>query len=150
MVSKSEVVDFLAQKRMAVVGVSRRSTKFGNVIYQELKNKGYQVYAVNPKLDTFAGEPCYASLKDIPEPVDGVVLVVSPVSSDVVVKEAKEVGISRIWMQYGAKSVSAIQYCQENNMTVIADQCILMFLEPVTSIHKFHRWLWKIFGKLPK
>lgn len=147
---KSDVEKFLAQKHIAVVGVSRKRQKFGNAVYTELKKKGYQVYPVNPNMESLAGEPCYARLKDIPGPVDAVVLVVKPAVCETLVKEAKDAGITHIWMQQGSHSDTAIRYCQENNMTVIANECVMMFVEPVSSIHKFHRWIWKLFGKLPR
>lgn len=150
MTARIDVENFLKQKSLAVVGVSRKGNKFGNTIYKELKQKGYQAYAVNRHMVSIMGDPCYASLKAIPGGVDGVVLVVQPEQSEDVVREAKDAGIRYVWMQQGAQSYTAIRYCQENNITVIANECLLMFLEPVGTFHKFHRWLWKIFGKLPQ
>lgn len=148
--SKVDVDDFLAQKKWAVVGVSRKRSKSGNMIYRELKKKGYHVFAVNPKADTIENDPCYKDLKSLPEKVDGAVLIVPPQITEKAVKVAAEVGISRIWMQQGTQSDEAINFCKENNITVIANECVLMFAKPVGGIHKLHRWLWKLFGKLPK
>jgi len=149
MTQKADVEEFISQKRLAVAGVSRKSNKFGNAVFKELKKKGYQVWPVNPNMETFQGEPCYPDLKSVPGPIDGVVVVLPPKRTEVLVKEAKEAGINRVWMQLGAQSDAAVDFCKQNGMLVVANECILMFAEPVASFHKFHRWIWKVFGKLP-
>jgi len=58
-------------------------------------------------------------------------------------------GIKSVWFQQGSSSDEAIKFCEEKGMSVVSGECIFMFAEPVDSIHKFHRWIWKIFGKLP-
>ncbi len=150
MTKRIDVDDFLAQEKLAVVGVSRKKRKFGNAVYKELKKKGYRVFPVNPHMDSLEGEPCFADLKSLPEPVGGAVLVVPPAKTEEVVKDAAAAGIPRIWMQLGAKSEDAIEFCKQNDITVISNECIIMYAEPVTSFHKFHRWLWKVFGKMPQ
>ncbi len=150
MTRKSDVDGFLKQKKLAVVGVSRKANKFGNYVFRELKQRGFQVFPVNAYMETFDGEHCYPDLKSLPEPVEGVVLAISPAQSEQVVKDAAAANVPLVWMQQGSESAAAVQFCKEHNITAITGQCILMFLEPVTSIHKFHRWLWKLFGKLPK
>jgi uncharacterized protein len=147
---KADVDDFIAQKTLALVGVSRKKTKFGNAIYTELKKRGYRVYPVNAYMETYEGDPCYKDLKTLPEPVGGVLISVHPDKTEQVVKDAATAGIKRVWIQQGSRSDAAVNACKENNMTYVSDECILMFLEPVGSIHKFHRWIRKLFGKLPK
>jgi predicted CoA-binding protein len=150
MTRKSDVDGFLKQQKLAVVGVSRQKTKFGSTICHELKKKGFRVFPVNVHMETYDGERCYPDLKSLPEPVDGAVLVIPPAQTEQVVKDAAAANVPLIWMQQGSESQSAVQFCNDHNITVITGQCILMFLEPVTSVHRFHRWLWKLFGKLPK
>lgn len=77
-------------------------------------------------------------------------LVVPPLQSDKIVREANKLGIKAVWFQQGSSSDEAVKFCEENNISFVKDECILMFAEPVKSVHKFHRWLWKILGKLPK
>ena len=149
MTSKVAVEEFIGIKDLAVVGVSRKGSKFGNVIYKELKKKGYNTFGVNPKLDTIDGDKCYHSLKELEGKVNGVVNVVSPSQTQNVVEEANAIGIKNIWMQQGSESKEAIEYCKENGINEIHKECILMFAEPVKSIHGFHRWIWKVIGKLP-
>jgi hypothetical protein len=150
MTNKQAIEDFLNQKSIAVVGVSRNKTKFGNAIFTELVNRNYNVYPVNPNLNTFEGRKCYASLKDLPQGVECAILSVKPEEAKKIVVDAKEAGIKRIWFQQGCKSDEAICFCKENSINEIHNQCILMHAEPVVSIHKFHRWLWKLIGQFPK
>ena len=150
MSAKADVDDFLAQKTIAVVGVSRDTKKFGNAVWKDLKKKGYRAFAVNPHAESIDGEPCHPDLSALPERPDGVITVVVPAATEEVVRQAKAAGIRRVWMQQGSESEAAIRFCRENDMTVIDGECILMFAEPTAFYHRFHRWVWKVLGKLPK
>ena len=99
MTSKKIVGEFLLQKKIAVVGVSRKKTKFGNAIYKELKQKGYHVFPVNPHINTFEGDNCYHDLLSLPEKVDAIVINVPSVQTEKVVREAKQAGINKVWLQ---------------------------------------------------
>jgi predicted CoA-binding protein len=147
--SKKIVEEFLAQKKIAVVGVSRKKTKFGNTIYKELKQKGYQVYPINPNMDAFEGNACYPDLLSLPEKVEAVVINVPPVQTEKVVKEAKEAGINKVWLQQGSQSEAAIKFCEENGIDCVSNECILMFAQPSAFIHRAHKWVWGVLGKLP-
>ena len=150
MTSKAAVEDFLAQKTLAVVGVSRGGKKFGNMAYKELRAKGYQVIPVHPNADSIEGDRCYPSLSALPEQVGGVLIVVPPDETEKVVREAVEAGIRRVWMQQGAESEAAIQTCEEQGVSAIHGECILMFAEPTGFGHRMHRWIWGMLGKLPR
>lgn len=150
MTSKSVVENFLAQKSLAVVGVSRSGWKFGNSIYKALKSKGYHVFAINPNANKIKGEPCYRNLSAVPDSLDGVILNVKPAESEKVLHDVVKSGISRVWLQQGAESDAAIQFCEQNNIQVVHHECILMFAEPVGLGHRFHRWIWGLLGKLPE
>lgn len=147
--SKKIVKDFLAQNKIAVVGVSRKKTKFGNAIYKELKQKGYNVFPVNPHITTFEGDACYPDLYSLPEKVDAVVINVPPVQTEKVVREAKKVGINKVWLQQGSQSEVAVKFCEENGIDYVSNECILMFAQPSAFIHRAHRWVWGVLGKLP-
>ena len=67
-----------------------------------------------------------------------------------VVKDVHSNNIKLVWMQQGSESETAIEFCEKNSIEVVYKECILMFAEPAASIHKFHRWIWKILKKLPK
>jgi predicted CoA-binding protein len=150
MTTKKEVDQFLALKKIAIVGVSRNKAKFGSMACLDLKSKGYTVYPVNPKMTEFAGVKCYPSLKDLPKGVEGVVLVIHPLDGDQVVKDAKTAGIKQVWFQQGAESKSAVQFCKQNGMTAITGECIMMFMPNTASFHKVHRFLRGMFGGNPK
>ncbi len=147
--SRESVHDFVVQKTLALVGVSRNPRKFGNLAYRELKARGYRVFPINRNLDSFDGEPCYPDLKSLPEKVDGVLIVVPPKETEQVVREADALAIQRVWMQQGSESDAAIEYCHKHGISEIHGECILMFAEPVRSYHRFHRGILWLFGKLP-
>ncbi len=151
MITKAMIDDFLAQRTLAIVGVSRTNpNKFGNMAYKDLKEKGYKMYIVHPSGEVIEGEKSYTSFTDLPEPVGGVLTVVPPAQSEKVVKEANEAGIKRVWLQQGAESKDAIQFCQDNGMSVVYGKCIMMFAQPMKFMHKPHRWVMGLIGQLPK
>lgn len=147
--SKKIVEDFVAQKKIAVVGVSRKKTKFGNAIYRELKQKGYSVFAINPHMNTFEGDVCYPDLLSLPEKIDAVIINVPPGQTEKVVREAKQAGINKVWLQQGSQSDEAVKFCEENGIDCVSNECILMFAQPSAFIHRAHRWVWSVLGKLP-
>lgn len=147
--TKAAVNDFLSQRTLAVVGVSRSGKKFGNAATRELRNKGYRMLPVHPEAETIDGERCYPSLRQLPEQVAGVLIVVPPEQTEQVVREAADAGIRHVWMQQGAESKTAIDFCRERGMSVVHGECILMFAAP-TGAHRLHHWVWRLFGKLPK
>ena len=116
---------------------------------KELTAKGFTIYPVHPSAETIDGVQCYPSLKSLPAPVGGLVLSVKPTQTEQLVREAREAGITRVWMQQGAESESAIRYCEEQGMEVTHGYCLLMFADPVNSVHRIHRFFAKVFGKLP-
>ena len=147
--ARADIDAFVSQRALAVVGASRSGKKFGNAVCRELKAKGYRVYALHPQAEAIEGERCYREFAALPEKVGGVVVVVKPAEAEKVVREAAAAGIARVWLQQGASSPEAIRLGEAQGMSVVAGECILMYTEPVKSIHAFHRWLWRIFGKLP-
>ncbi len=147
---KRAVIDeFVAQPTLAIVGASRSGKKFGNMALTELSAKGYKVYPVHPQADKIDGITCYPSLKALPEKPGGVVVIVSPSQAEQIVRDAKEAGIPRVWLQQGAESKAALRYCEEQGLNVVSGECIMMFAKP-NSFHGFHRWVWGLLGKLPK
>ena len=154
--AEAAIDDFLAQQRIAVAGVSREKggKHGGNVIYQRLKERGYQVFPVNPNTDTVEGDPCYRSLAAIPGGVTAGVIATTPAVAPSVVAECKELGITRVWMHrsFGAGSVSAEAHelCRKNGIASIAGGCPLMYGKTSDGGHRFMRSMLGLFGKLPK
>ena len=147
------VEEFLAQKRIAVAGVSREGGLPSNSIYNKLKDHGYQVFPINPKADEVEGDKCYPNLQAIPDGVDGVVIATHPKVTEEIVHDCAEMGVSRVWIHrsfgQGSVSDSAVEYCRENDITVIAGGCPMMFCDPDVA-HKCIRWFLGVTGKLPK
>lgn len=149
MITQYVIHEFLDQKTMAFVGLSRSSGEFSRLAYSMLKERGYHMYPVNPHAREIGGEQCYHSLDELPEKVENAIIMVPSFQTAQVVREANEAGIRRLWIQQGAESDAAIRYCEAHGISVIHGHCILMFAEPVHSYHKFHRWIWRAIGKCP-
>jgi len=147
--------DFLAHKRIAVAGVSRQPEGHGaNSVYKRLRDRGYTVFAVNPKADKVEGDACYHDLRSIPGGVDAVVIATPASAAESVARECKELGITNVWMHrsWGEGSVSdaAVAYCQENGINAIPGGCPLMFSPTSDFAHVCMRWLLGATGGLPK
>jgi predicted CoA-binding protein len=147
--------EFLANKRVAVTGVSRNPKGHGsNLVYQRLKERGYQVFAVNPNADRVEGDPSYHDLKSIPGGVDGVVIGTRPEHALGTMRECAELGINHVWMHrsFGPGSVSgaATEYGRAHGITVIDGGCPLMFDPTADPGHKVMRFMASLTGNLPK
>ena len=153
------VQDFLTQKKIAVVGVSDKRETGCNLTYKKFKESGYQVYAVNPRINTYNGDPCYPDLKSLPEKPDAAFILASPKVTEQIVRECVELGIKHVWMHCmmgirpglaaGMSSVSpeAVRKCRENGIAVIPGSCPNQFLKPDFA-HGMMRGLWRLFGFL--
>ncbi len=124
------VEEFLALPVYAVVGASRDTDKYGYKIFKDLLAKGYRAYPVNPKAADIDGLKCYASLADLPEKPDVVDIVVPPKVTERVVEECARLGFKRVWMQPGAESEAAINFCKTHNIQVIHSQCVMALSGP--------------------
>lgn len=148
--SKKVIDDFVSQKNLAIIGVSRNKKKFGNYIHNELKKKGYAMYPVHPTMESIDGEKCYESLDKLPEKVDGIVLNIPPYKAKETLAQVAQQGIKRVWLQQGSSNDEVIKECEANGLEFVANECIIMYAEPVESFHKIHRFIWKLIGKYPK
>lgn len=149
MYTRADINEFVAQKKIALAGISHNKRKFGNIAFDELRKKGYEIYLVHPHAEEIEGNRCYPGLNEIPEAVDGVLICVPPDKSLQIVKDAAQAGIPRVWMQQGAASEEAIRFSQSNNLKLVHGECILMFAEPAGFMHRLHRGILNMFGKLP-
>ena len=152
---KEAASDFLAHKRVAVTGVSRRSKDHGsNVVYKRLRDRGYDVYAVNPNADEVEGDRCYHDLRSIPGGVDAVVIATRPERAEATMRECADLGITHVWMHRGpgAGSVSeaAADYGRQHGITVIDGGCPCMF-DPTADLgHKAMRVVFTLTGNVPR
>jgi predicted CoA-binding protein len=120
------IKEFMAQKRFAVVGATDNAEKQGHQIFKNLKNRGYEVYPVNPRLKELEGIRCYPSLADIPVKVDVVDFVVPPNVTEEILKKCKELRLSCVWLQPGSESEAAIAFCHNNNLKVVHGVCVML------------------------
>lgn len=152
---KEAAAEFLAQKRIAVTGVSRNAGNHGgNFVYQRLRERGYDVVPVNPNADTVEGDNCYHDLKSIPGGVEAVVIGTRPSIAEQTMRECDELGIRHVWMHrsFGSGSVSdeATEYGRAHGITVIDGGCPCMFGPTADLGHKAMRFLLTIGGNVPR
>jgi hypothetical protein len=154
---EAKVRDFLAQKRIAVAGVSRSESAHpsANLIYRKLKRDGHEVFAVNPNADVFDGDPCYPDLSAIPGGVDGVVVVTRPELTEAIVRQCDAAGVRRVWMHQSfmragtSVSQAAVEYCHAHDIAVIAGACPMMYGPDADLGHRCMRWVLGLTGGLP-
>ncbi len=153
------VQDFLAQKTIAVVGVSDKRETGCNSNYEKFKSTGYRVYPVNPHIQEFKGDRCYPDLKSLPEKPDAVFILANPRVTDQIVRECVDLGVKHVWMHCmmgtrpgaagGMTSVSpeAVELCRQNGIAVIPGSCPNQFLKADFG-HAMMRGLWRMVGNM--
>jgi len=149
---RTRIDDFLAQKRIAVVGVSRDEKQTANGIYRKFRDSGYQVFPINPNTAMLEGDRCYPTIKDVPGGVDGVMIVTRPEITEQVVQDCIEAGATRVWMHNNtmlpsSASEAAVAACQEHRISVISAGCPMMFLNP-GFFHACWGWGLRVTGRL--
>ncbi|HEX7610467.1 MAG TPA: CoA-binding protein [Solirubrobacteraceae bacterium] len=146
--------EFLAQPRIAVAGVSRDTKQPANLIYRRLRDAGHEVFAVNPNAQEVEGDRCYPAVTALPGEVDGVVVVTTPVIAEQVVADCAAAGVQRVWLHRGlgpgSLSASAIDYCREHGVGVIAGGCPNMFGATSDAGHRCMRAMLSVTGKIPR
>lgn len=152
---KEAADQFLSHKRIAVTGVSRKPENHGsNVVYNRLKERGYEVFAVNPNADRVEGDPCFADLQSIPGGVEAVVIGTRPERAQQTIEECERLGISEVWMHRafggGSVSESAADYGRRHGMTVIDGGCPLMFEPASDGGHRMMKWAFTLNGHVPR
>jgi uncharacterized protein len=152
---KQAATEFLANKRVAVTGVSRQAKGHGsNVVYQRLRARGYEVFAVNPNAEEVEGDPCYHDLRSIPGGVEAVVIGTRPEVAEETMRECAELGIRHVWMHRGpgagSVSVAATDYGRQQGIAVIDGGCPCMF-DPTADLgHKAMRIMLTLSGNVPR
>jgi predicted CoA-binding protein len=153
MAIRERIEDFLAQKRIAIAGVSSRPDDFSRKLFGEFRKRGYDVVAVNPSVGEVDGQRCFARVQEIEPPVDGVLLMTSPAATHQVVRDCAEAGVPRVWMYRaagaGAVNAEAVQFCLENGISVVPGQCPYMFLPKSGWVHRVHGLVNRLTGSYP-
>lgn len=149
----SNVAAFLAGKRLAVAGVSRRPSEAANAIYRKLRGAGFEVLPVNPNATEVEGARCHPTITSIPGAIDGVVVATHPRAALDVVHQCVEKGVGQVWFHrsFGAGSVSdeAVTECRARGIACIVGGCPMMYCEPVDVPHRCVRWVLNLSGRIP-
>lgn len=152
--SLESIHEFLAQKRIAMIGVSREPHSFSVTLFQELLRCGYDLVPVNPHTPNVLGHPCFARVQDVTPPVQAALLITSPEVTETVVEDCFRAGIRLVWMHRGigtgAVNPRAVTFCRARSIEVIAGECPFMFLSASGGVHRIHGFLHKITGRYPK
>jgi uncharacterized protein len=150
--TRADIEDFLTQKRIAMVGVSRDPKDFSRSLFREMRKRGYDMVPVNLFAEDIEGEECFQSLYSVSPAVDGVLLMTPFWEAERVVQQCAQVGITRIWMyrvgKKGASSQKAIGYCKRHGIRVV-EGCPLMFMRGTSFPHRAHGFLLKMIGQYP-
>ena len=152
---KEAAGEFLALRRIAVTGVSRNAKDHGsNVVYKRLRDRGYEVFAVNPNAGEVEGDPSYHDLKSIPGGVEAVVIGTRPEVAEDTMRECADLGIKHVWMHRGpgpgSVSDEAARYGRAHGIVVIDGGCPLMFGPTADGGHKVMRFFLTMTGKVPR
>lgn len=154
MATRAAIDEFLAQDRLALVGLSRDAKSFSHAVYRELVDHGYDITPVNRWADAIVGEPCVRTIADLPDGIGGVIVMVRSAQAAQVVQECADRGITRVWLHkgVGASSVSdeAIALCRDRGIAVIDGACPLMFVPHPGLVHRIHRGELHLTGRLPR
>jgi hypothetical protein len=152
---KEAAAEFLGKKRIAVTGVSRSPQNHGgNVVYQRLRERGYDVFAVNPNAVRVEGVPCFHDLRSIPGGVEAVVVATRPERAEATLRECADLGIRHVWMHRslggGSASKGAAAMGRERGLRVIEGGCPLMFDPTADPGHKIMRFVCTLAGTVPR
>ena len=150
MVTLNEIQKFLSPRKIAMAGASRNLKKFGGALFKELREKGYELYPINPNADEIQGIKCYKSVEELPGDVEHLFIVTSKEDTDAVAQAAIKKGIKMVWIQQKSETPEAVKAIEEAGIPLIHKKCIMMFADPVKSVHSFHRFFVKTFGNYPK
>jgi uncharacterized protein len=146
--------DFLALKRIAVVGVSRDPKAISYTLWQELRQRRYDAIPVNPATTQIDGVPCFASVEDIVPQVEGALIITTPAVAEEVLEQCAAAGIRRVWLYGGlgggATSERTVRAAERLGIEAVSGLCPYMFLPGTPAFHTMHAWGKKLTGSYPK
>ncbi len=140
--SLANIQDFLAQKRIAIVGVSRTPSDYSRSLFTEMARRGYDVLPVNPNLTELDGRRCYAFISEIQPPPDAALLLTTPALTTALVEDCARAGITRIWMRQTHEV--AVEVALKNHLTVTAGECPFMYFENTQWFHRLHGFFHRV------
>ena len=154
MIGKKEIKEFYTNKKIAVVGASRSRIKYGNMLFEELRKKGFDVVPVNPSASEINGVKAYPALNDIPGGIKAAIAVVPPSEQEKVAADAASAGLEKLWIHEhimkGISNTKAIAICENNSVICITGFCPMMFIPGSGMPHNIHKAIIGLFGALPK
>lgn len=142
MTARRDIEAFLALRRIAVAGVSRKPASYGRMVFRELRRRGYDVVPVHPEAAEIDGIPCARRMADVQPPPEAALILTSPALYGQLGEEAKQAGAAAVWFRQKAPAVEGV--------AVVGDECPLMWLKGAGWIHRFHRTLRRWSGTLPE
>jgi uncharacterized protein len=153
-VTRRELIDeFMAQKRLALVGVSHDPKDFSRNMFREFTQRGYDMVPVNPNLTEVDGALCFDCLQDVAPAVAGALVMTPPDQTEQVVRDCAEAKVRLVWLHRGvgtgAVSRDAVDYCHDHGLSVIEGYCPYMFLDDTPAFHRVHRFFFKLTGRYP-
>lgn len=153
-VSLPAIQDFLAQKRIALVGYSHDPQHFSRAVWKELAERGYELFAVNPGATELDGHPVYPRVAAVPGGVDAALVMTSAAHADEVVQDCIAAGVRRVWLYRavgdGAVSEAAVRRATEAGLSLVPGECPLMFVKDAAFIHRLHGGWKKLTGTYPE
>lgn len=123
---ETRIQSFLAARPVAVVGASSNRAKYGNIVLRNLRGRGWEVFAINPRESEIEGQPAYPALADCPRRPELAVVITPPAVSLQIVEEASRQGIPRVWLQPGAESEAVVMRAGELGVDLVYDSCIMV------------------------
>jgi predicted CoA-binding protein len=142
MTTRRDIEAFLALRRIAVAGVSRKPASYGRMVFRELRRRGYDVVPVHPEAAEIDGLPCARRMADVQPPPEAALILTSPALYGQLGEEAKQAGAAAVWFRQKGPAVEGV--------AVVDDECPLMYLKGAGWIHRFHRTLRRWSGTLPE
>lgn len=143
MPSRAAIDRFLAERRIAFVGASRDTKQFANSVYRAFRDHGYDVVPVHTTAAEIEGDPTFATVADVPDPLDAVFAILPADRIDEVVDQCIARGVHHVWLHRGCVTEHPVAALREHEIDVVDGACPLMFLEPVRNIHRIHRFFAK-------
>jgi len=146
----NEIQQFLAPKKLAVAGASRNPKKFGGTVIKDLKERGFELFPVNPNAEEIQGLKCFKTISDLPADVKHLLILTPKEKTLKTVNLAVQNKMKMVWIQQMSETPEAITVLKNSGIPFIQKKCIYMFADPVKGPHNFHRFLVKVFGRYPK
>jgi len=153
-ITKKIIDEFYAEKRIAVIGASRKPMKYGGRLVKDLKSRGYEVIPVNPNASEIQGLKCYARVNEISPAPKAAIVIVPPAGQDAVVADAISAGVKMLWLHEhvmkGVSNPGALARAENAGITVITGFCPFMFMPNTAPLHRIHGAILKLFKAYPK